>query len=166
MSMHQLRDSAFVDRVAGILGESNLEAQMLHLEITESGLAPDMHSALQLMHRLRAMGVQLAIDDFGTGYSSISSLAKLPVEVLKIDKSFVDECASSASAAALIRGMIAMGHALGKKIVAEGVENIAQAEFLILEGCEYLQGYLYAAGMHADALVEFALKHRAAPCKA
>jgi diguanylate cyclase (GGDEF)-like protein len=166
MSMHQLQDSAFVDRVAGILHDNHLEPRRLHLEVTESGLAPDMHFALELMQRLRDMGVQLAIDDFGTGYSSVNSLARLPVEVLKIDKSFVDDCASSPRAAALIRGMIAMGHALDKKIVAEGVENIAQADFLSSEGCEYLQGYLYAAAMTADDVAGFIFRHCAVPRRA
>jgi EAL domain-containing protein (putative c-di-GMP-specific phosphodiesterase class I) len=88
----------------------------------------------------------------------MNSLASLPVDVLKIDKSFIDDCATSVSAAALVRGMIAMGHALGKKIVAEGVESEAQAAFLRAQGCEYLQGYLYGHGMSADNLALFAAR--------
>ncbi|MET0282358.1 MAG: EAL domain-containing protein [Steroidobacteraceae bacterium] len=158
VSMHQLRDHTFAERIAAILHGAGLAPARLHLEITESGLAADMHSAVELMQRLRELGVLLAIDDFGTGYSSLTSLASLPVDVLKIDKSFVDGCATSSRAAALVRGMIAMGHALDKKIVAEGVETAAQAQFLRAEGCEYLQGYLYGRGMTADDLALFAAR--------
>jgi diguanylate cyclase (GGDEF)-like protein len=152
ISLRHLRDRSLVDFVAQSLQMHGLPASCLELEITESTLAQDPNEIARLLGQFRALGVRLAIDDFGTGYASMSLLQKMPVDVLKIDRAFVAECAADERAAALLQALVGVAHALGKEIVAEGVETEAQANFLRAQGCQLLQGFLYSQAVPAEEL--------------
>lgn len=153
ISMHQLRRGDFVADVAAILGETGLPASLLELELTESQLADNLEGLSRQFRQLRALGVRLAIDDFGTGYSSLGYLKHLPVDVVKIDRTFIHELGGSeGDDAAIIRAIIAMAHSLGLTVVAEGVEQPVQREFLHAHGCDEIQGYLISPPLEAPAL--------------
>ena len=144
VSARQLDDAAFVGDVAAALADTGADPAMLTLEITESVIMRRPDVTLATLHELKAIGVRLAVDDFGTGYSSLSYLQRFPVDVLKIDKSFVDAVADGGSGAALARTIVAMGEALGLRTVAEGVEREDQRAALAALGCPLGQGYLFA----------------------
>ena len=141
--------------VGGILQETGLEARYLGLELTESVLVNHQKEGTETLHALRAMGLHLSVDDFGTGYASFGYLKHFPLDTLKIDRSFVREIASDPDDAAITTAIIAMGHALGLKTVAEGVETEAQLALLRKQGCDEMQGYLFSRPMPADRFEEF-----------
>ena len=138
----QLRQCGFVDSVKAVLAETGLDPACLELEITESVLMEQAKETLSTLHQLKDIGVRLAIDDFGTGYSSLSYLKRFPVDTLKIDRSFVSDVISDPDDAALVTGIIALAHSLRLKVVAEGVEDAEQRDFLVRCGCDSIQGYL------------------------
>jgi diguanylate cyclase (GGDEF)-like protein/PAS domain S-box-containing protein len=156
VSARQFRASGFVDSVAQALAVSGLAASALTLELTESALLnrdEQMHNDLM---ELKLIGVRLAIDDFGTGYSSLSYLRELPIDVLKVDKSFVDGITSSEQQLGLVEGIIGIAKKLDLEVIAEGIETEAQRETLAEMGCRYGQGYLLAMptdGQQAEALI-------------
>jgi EAL domain-containing protein (putative c-di-GMP-specific phosphodiesterase class I) len=135
--------------VAAVLADSGLDPALLVLEITESVMVQDSDATAARLAELKGLGVRLAIDDFGTGYSSLSYLRRFPVDIHKIDKSFVDAVAADGSETALVRGIVSMGRALHLNTVAEGIEQAEQAERLRLLGCDTGQGYLFARPMPA-----------------
>lgn len=139
-------------QVATILARSGLEARHLELEITESAVMQDPDAALELLQRLRALGVQLAIDDFGTGYSSLQRLKRMNVHKLKIDQGFVRGLPDDRDDAAITRSVIGLAHNLGLKVVAEGIETADQAAFLLAQDCDYGQGYGFARPLPADEI--------------
>ncbi|MNM88648.1 Phytochrome-like protein cph2 [compost metagenome] len=145
-AVHFLR-SNFVDTVRRALDNSGLPAHLLELEITESVLLKNTERAIELLHELKGLGVGLALDDFGTGYSSLSYLKDLPIDKVKIDRSFVQELISDPRDAAITQGIISMAHHLNLKVVAEGVESAEQAAFLNRNQCDAFQGFLYARPM-------------------
>jgi diguanylate cyclase (GGDEF)-like protein/PAS domain S-box-containing protein len=150
VSARQLRDPGFVGGVRRRLAESGLHPSSLVLELTESGLLrPDQRLRADL-EELQGMGMRLAIDDFGTGYSSLSYLRDLPIDVLKIDKSFVDGIAVSTQRLALAEVIIRIAKTLGLTVIAEGIESEIQRDMLVSMGCRYGQGYLLAVPMPAD----------------
>jgi EAL domain-containing protein (putative c-di-GMP-specific phosphodiesterase class I) len=151
VSARQLADPRLVDDVADALAAARLPAERLLLEITETTLAENTEATLARLHALKALGVRLAIDDFGTGYSSLAYLQRFPVDVLKIDKAFVDGVARDASDAAIARAVVALGQALGLRTVAEGIEEAAQYDALRALGCGYGQGYLFARPLTPEA---------------
>lgn len=130
-------------KVAQVLAETGLNPAQLELEVTESAVMEDPTAAQVLLTRLRALGIRLAIDDFGTGYSSLARLKRLPVDKLKLDQSFVRGLPSDPEDAAIARAVIALGHSLDLKILAEGIEQQEQADFLRELGCDYGQGYYF-----------------------
>lgn len=144
VSWRQLLHPALLLQVRDALTRSGLAADRLTLEITESVLMRDTRAALRVLHALKEIGVRLAVDDFGTEYSSLRYLQQFPIDILKIDKSFVDHVAGGAQGAAVARMIVALGQTLGMRMVAEGVEHFAQSERLLGMGCEYAQGYLFA----------------------
>jgi diguanylate cyclase (GGDEF)-like protein/PAS domain S-box-containing protein len=149
VAARQLRDTGFVLEVRQRLTESGVSPSSLVLELTESGLLrPDQRFRADL-DELKEMGVQLAIDDFGTGYSSLSYLRELPIDVLKIDKSFVDGIAVSTKRLALAEVIVRIAKTLGLTVIAEGIESEVQRDMLVSMGCDYGQGYLLAAPMPA-----------------
>jgi diguanylate cyclase (GGDEF)-like protein/PAS domain S-box-containing protein len=153
LSARQLRDGGLLDDVEAALRTSGLPATALVLEVTESVVMEDLGTAIARLHALKDLGLRLAIDDFGTGYSSLSSLRDLPMDVVKIDKSFVDRIAMDPEGTAMVRGVIALSNALGLTTVAEGVEHDDQFVLLRELGCEALQGYLFARPMPNEEFV-------------
>jgi EAL domain-containing protein (putative c-di-GMP-specific phosphodiesterase class I) len=133
-----------VDTVSQAIQRHGIQAGDLELEITESVVMKDPEVAIQKLQALRNLGVSLAIDDFGTGYSSLAYLKLLPVDLLKIDRSFVKDIETDKNDAAICASILALAHSLGLKVVAEGVETTAQRDFLHAHHCDYLQGYLFA----------------------
>jgi diguanylate cyclase (GGDEF)-like protein len=151
LSTGQLADPGLVPTVIALLEETGVDPRDLTLEITESALVEDLDAALRPLRQLSAIGVRLALDDFGTGYSSLTYLRRLPVQVLKIDRSFVvDADAAGAAAGVLLAGIAHLGTALGMQIVAEGVETTRQAARVRDAGCHLGQGFLWARPMRAD----------------
>lgn len=155
ISARQVSDLRFFDVVTRVLEETGLAADQLWLEITESTAMRQDSTTAELLHALRALGIHMEIDDFGTGYSSLEYLKRLPVETLKIDRSFVAEIDRNGDDLAIVRAVTAMGHSLGLSVVAEGVERPTQAETLRSLGCYLAQGYLYGRPLPASALSPF-----------
>jgi EAL domain-containing protein (putative c-di-GMP-specific phosphodiesterase class I) len=149
VSARQFRHKAFVDSVQTVLDTHGLEAGLLEIELTESVMMYAGEAEMQALARLKFMGVRLAIDDFGTGYASLSNLKKFPVDVVKVDRSFVMDCLNSTDDAAIVKAVVSMGHALRLQVVAEGVETREQMAFLQLLGCDCAQGYLIGEPMPA-----------------
>ena len=152
LSARQFRDRRLIERIGEILGRTGLEPARLELEITESLVMRDIDAVVAKLKDLKAFGVQLAIDDFGTGYSSLSYLRRFPIDRIKIDQSFTREVTSSADGAAIARAIIQLGHALDLRVIAEGVETESQLRFLSENGCDEIQGYLYARPLDPEAL--------------
>ena len=138
----QLRHPHLARRIEQLLKQYQLRAGDLQLEITENFIMSQAEEALAVLYQLKKLGVQLAIDDFGTGYSSLSYLKRLPLDILKIDKSFIRGLPDDPHDAAIARAIIALGRSMQLTIIAEGVENQAQQRFLAAEGCEQIQGYI------------------------
>jgi len=153
VSARQIHDPSLLEDVRSALADAGLPPSQLLLEITESVLMRDSVDVERVLHGLRALGVTLALDDFGTGYSSLSYLQRFPIDVLKIDKSFVAPMAARTFDPRLVRAIIALGESLGMRIVAEGVETDGQLEALRALGCEMGQGYLFARPLSSKQLV-------------
>jgi EAL domain-containing protein (putative c-di-GMP-specific phosphodiesterase class I) len=150
VSGYQIRAPNFADEVQDLLATTECSAQWLELEVTESFVMRRLEHSVAQLNQLRALGVQIAIDDFGTGYSSLSYLKRLPIDKLKIDQAFVRDINTDPNDKAIAASIIAMGHALGKTIIAEGVETEAHVEFLMSKHCDQVQGYLYARPLSAE----------------
>jgi EAL domain-containing protein (putative c-di-GMP-specific phosphodiesterase class I) len=140
----QLRHRDFIADIAHTVGIDARAPAGLELEITEGVIMKDIHHSVASLRAIRAMGVTIAIDDFGTGFSSLSYLAKLPVDTLKIDRSFVIEMTAGPEGLALVSTIISLAHALKMKTVAEGVESEEQSHLLRLLNCDEIQGYLFS----------------------
>jgi diguanylate cyclase (GGDEF)-like protein len=154
VSGRQLDDERFVADVAKALERSGLDPDLLTLEITETTLMRDAEGAVRRLTELKALGVQIAVDDFGTGYSSLSYLRQFPVDVLKIDRSFVAGVATSAESRALIHTLVALGRSLGLKTLGEGIEERSQLRYLQREHCDFGQGFLFGRPLEPGALEE------------
>ncbi|WP_248294982.1 bifunctional diguanylate cyclase/phosphodiesterase [Actinoplanes sp. TBRC 11911] len=167
VAVRQLRDGSLVAIVDDVLRETGLPADSLWLEITESGVMEDIDAALLTLNALHALGVTLCIDDFGTGYSSLSYLHRLPVGVVKIDRSFVKDCGSPGANEPIVRSVLAMTHAMGHRVVAEGVETARQRDWLREQGCDLVQGWLYGKADRPANLTAWIQpsKTRAAPAR-
>ena len=144
LSPLQIRDRWLVDLVAKIMAETGIDASQVVLEVTEGVLIDNPQEAQSRLEALRALGVRLALDDFGTGYSSLNYLQKFPFDRLKIDRSFVASLGTSGNTGAIIQSIVTLGHTLGMKVLAEGVEKDEQRVLLRLAGCDEMQGYLFA----------------------
>jgi diguanylate cyclase (GGDEF)-like protein len=160
VSVRQLHDPDFARTVEAVLREEGTEPADLELEITESALLVDDAALVEALARLRRLGIRLALDDFGTGYSSLSHVARLPIDVIKIDRSFVAGLGSASRGAAIVAGVVGMGRELGLRVTAEGVETREQQEVLAALGCDVLQGFLVSEPLAADAVPGF-LRSRA-----
>lgn len=144
LSTRQFEDPELVQKVETALADSGLKAQNLEIEVTESMLMHDMNSAIKQLNSIKSTGSTLTIDDFGSGYSSLSYLKSLPVDTLKIDQSFVYDIPDDLNAMEIASAVIAIAHKLNLRVVAEGVENIDQRDFLVINGCDYAQGYFFS----------------------
>ena len=151
VSARQFRHPELVQQIAGVLRETGLAPQLLEVELTESMLIDDSEVVSRTMAELGRMGVGIAIDDFGTGQSSLRYLKRFNVDTLKIDRSFVKDTPNDSEDSAIAKAVIALGHGLGMKVVAEGVETQAQLDFLCAHGCDELQGYLLSRPVEAEA---------------
>jgi diguanylate cyclase (GGDEF)-like protein/PAS domain S-box-containing protein len=158
LSSRQIPEASLVEDVTAALRDAALPAKNLVLELTESVLLQHTDQALSVMNQLKAQGIRLAIDDFGTGYSSLSYLQRLPIDILKIDRAFVERIEEDKDAAAVTRAIIALGETMSLRIVAEGIENASQAEHLRKLGCHLGQGYFYGRPMAAAELEAYASK--------
>ncbi len=138
----QLRQPNLLGRIDQLLNDNGLKPGLLQLEITENFIMSQAEEALAVLHQLKHLGVQLAIDDFGTGYSSLSYLKRLPLDILKIDQSFVRGLPDDPHDVAIVRAIIALGRSMQFTVIAEGVETLAQQQFLAQESCEQIQGYI------------------------
>lgn len=143
VSARQLNEDGLVEEFSGILQETGADPTRLLLEITETALMADVETNLRILRRLADLGLRVAVDDFGTGYSSLAQLTRLPVNVLKIDRAFVDGIEKNEESRTIIRAVIGIGRSLGLKLVAEGVETGAQQRELCTYGCDLIQGYYF-----------------------
>jgi diguanylate cyclase (GGDEF)-like protein/PAS domain S-box-containing protein len=160
ISGRQIPEPALFDDIQAALARAELPPSALVLELTESILLTHTDQTLSVMHRLKDIGVGLALDDFGTGYSSLSYLQRLPIDVLKIDRAFVERLETDASASALTRAIVGLGKTLSLRTVAEGVENRTQADLLQHLGCDHGQGFLYGMPMPTRELQRYARRVR------
>ena len=159
VSVRQFRHPDFVEQVVAEIDRTGIIPNRLKLELTESLLADGTEVTLAKMGTLKALGVTLALDDFGTGYSSLSALKRLPLDQLKIDRSFVADLLNDRADAAISRTIITLAHSMGLEVVAEGVETQAQQDLLAEEGCDQFQGYLFAKPLPVDALERYLQAH-------
>jgi len=154
VSARQLNTEGLVDDVARVLAETGVDAGSLLLEVTESSVAGGIDRLAGVLERLRGLGVRIAIDDFGTGYSSLAHLRRLPVDVLKIDRSFIDGIATSADDWSMATAVMRLARTLRLETVMEGVETGAQLAHVRALGCDYAQGYYFARPAAAESAVE------------
>lgn len=160
LSAIQFRQPNLVGMIAEVLKESQLPAKYLELEITEGTVMDSPQKAIETMHQIREMGIHLSLDDFGTGYSSLAYLKKFPLNTLKIDKAFVDDIEHSEQGRNMVATIVTIAHNLDLKVVAEGVENNHQLNFLAGLRCEQLQGYLYSKPIPAEDFKTYLVAHQ------
>ncbi|HET6908003.1 MAG TPA: EAL domain-containing protein, partial [Mycobacteriales bacterium] len=144
VSVRQLIRPQFADVVRRTLEAAGVEPQRLCIEVTETSLADNIDTVVEVLGELRAMGARVAIDDFGTGHASLTYLARFPVDIVKVDRSFVRGLGSDAASGVIVRSVAAMAHALGMTVIAEGVESLNQLEIVLEAGCDAAQGYLFS----------------------
>jgi diguanylate cyclase (GGDEF)-like protein len=154
----QLQQTTFIEEVADVLATTGLAPERLVIEMTESALIEDADESVRKLEKLHALGVNLAIDDFGTGYSSLSYLRRFRMDILKIDKVFVDELGHDERRSALVAAMVGMGSSLGMKVIAEGIEDAAQLDDLRQLQCDLGQGFLVSRPLPAEELNELLLR--------
>lgn len=155
LSARQFEDKGLIPYIADVLAETGLDASCLELEVTESMLMGDIDAVIDRLEHLKATGVTITIDDFGTGYSSLSYLKRLPVNNLKVDRQFVRDIPDDLNDMEITSAVIAVAHKLNLKVVAEGVEDEDQRDFLMINKCDYAQGYLFSKPMSMEALYPF-----------
>jgi len=160
VSARQLHDEDLVDCVTEALRQNDLSPGCLELEITETTIIQDDPRTAKALARLSEMGVGLALDDFGTGYSSLSHLRRLPINRVKIDRSFVSEISEANQGAAVAAAIVTLAHSLKLAVVAEGVETTEQANFLRNNGCDELQGYLISRAVPAVEFERYLLRRK------
>jgi diguanylate cyclase (GGDEF)-like protein/PAS domain S-box-containing protein len=158
VSAREFRQANFVEQVLEVLGRTGADPGRLKLELTESMLLEDVNDAIAKMARLKSHGVRFAVDDFGIGYSSLSYLKRLPLELVKIDRSFIKDALTDENDAAIARTIIALAQILGLSVIAEGVETVAQRMFLERHGCTRFQGHLFATALPIEQFEHFAAR--------
>ena len=150
LSARQMRSGLIAEQIADALQRIGLPAGCLELELTESLAMDDVNTTQRALESLHDLGVRIAIDDFGTGYSSLSYLQHFYLDALKIDRSFVHRCTENRHEREIIRATLALAHSMGLEVIAEGVETEAQRDFLVGQGIDLLQGYLFSVPVDAD----------------
>ncbi len=154
VSALQIQRENFANEVAEILQRADFPANKLVVELTESALMANPEQGSYAMEQLTQMGVGIAMDDFGTGHSSLNHVSVLPISFLKVDRSFVENCAKRKADSSILEAIVTMGHALGFKVLAEGVEDKAQERILRDLGCDEVQGYLYSRPVEKKRLMK------------
>lgn len=155
VSARQLRERSFMDAVTAPIRRSGIHPGYIQLEVTETAVAQNRDTVIHILQSLRQQGVRVAIDDFGTGYSSLSYLQQMPFDVIKIDKSFIEAIGSNVASDNICRTIIRMAAELGKKSIAEGVEDRGQLDFLHENGCDFIQGFFYSKPLSKNDFVSF-----------
>ena len=150
LSGRQFHNTDLSRTINQIIEETAINPAMLELELTESILMKEGDSSVHVLNEFKKMGLSVSVDDFGTGYSSLNYLKRLPLDILKIDRSFVEDIEINSDDTTIIKTIIAMAHNLNLKVIAEGVETMEQMDFLIKHGCEEAQGYLFSKPLPAD----------------
>lgn len=164
LSFRQFHDRKMTETIFRIIYNANVDTSLLELELTESAMMHDPEYAQRCLRELNQLGISFALDDFGTGFSSLSNLQHLPISLVKIDKSFVQELGVSGDAEHIIRAIISLAHSLQMSVVAEGVETEGQLEFLRQQHCDEVQGYYYARPMPWQQLIEFLAERNRLAC--
>jgi EAL domain-containing protein (putative c-di-GMP-specific phosphodiesterase class I) len=155
----QFHKADIVTLVADVLKDTKLDPKYLELEVTESVFMENMQTTIDILNQLHRQGVELAVDDFGTGYSSLSYLRQFPIDRLKIDQSFIRNALVNPDDRMITKTIISLGHSLGLKVIAEGVETNDHENFLKEEGCDEVQGFKYTKPLNMDKFVEFVVNH-------
>src|SRR5713226_6438513 len=163
LSARQFAQKTLLSDVARTIAQSGLTPDCLELEITESLVMTNPEHATETLHKLKAMGITLSIDDFGTGYSSLAYLKRFPIDCVKIDRSFIKDIPTEADDMAITKGVIALGHSLRLKVVAEGVETVEQQDFLRSNDCDEMQGYLFSKPLPAEEVTALLKSHSQKP---
>ncbi len=156
VSSRQFRQASLANTIRSVLDDTGFDPKLLELELTESLLMDDIEGSKSIIAELKALGVSIALDDFGTGYSSLSYLKGFQLDALKIDRTFIAELTTSEATASIVRATISLGKGLRLRTIAEGVETRAQADSLVQQGCDVLQGFLFARPMEPEAFLSFA----------
>ena len=157
VSAVQMRDKNFVTIVKDVLDETKMDPRQLELEITESLFIDHIEETIDMLNELKSLKVRISLDDFGTGFSSLSYLRRLPIDTLKIDKSFIDDLTDKDSSIRIVGDIISLGHNLDAHIVAEGIENSTQLDYLKNHNCDCIQGFMFGKPMSVtdvEALLE------------
>jgi EAL domain-containing protein (putative c-di-GMP-specific phosphodiesterase class I) len=154
VSFKQLQDKKFVRTVANILQQQNIIPGRLEFELTETTMMIEGHAVDQSLKRLNELGIDISLDDFGTGYSSFAHIQRLPISVLKIDRSFVGSVTTNEDDATIVKAIISLAHSLNMQVIAEGAETAAQIEFLCSNACDQVQGYFFSKPVTFTALQE------------
>jgi EAL domain-containing protein (putative c-di-GMP-specific phosphodiesterase class I) len=165
VSPRQFRQENFALTIAEVLEATGLDARYLEIELTENMVMHDAEQMIKSLHAIKRLGVQIAVDDFGTGYSSLSYLKRFPVDRLKVDRSFVKDIGTNPDDATIVRTIIALGHNLGLKVVAEGVETEEQIGYLEANRCDELQGFYFSEPVAADAFSDLLERSRGGPVR-
>jgi len=160
LSARQFGAADLIENLAAVLQDTGLEPKYLEIELTESLFMSDITPAVDLLHRMKALGVNLSIDDFGTGYSSLSYLSRFPIDVLKIDRSFVADITRDANDEAIVTSIIALAHNLKLAVIAEGVETGEQLDYLRRHGCDEMQGYYFSRPLPAQEFEQLLIEGR------
>lgn len=157
VSAKNISNNGFVEKIETVLKETDFPAKNLEIEITEYCLVESVNIAINNIKQLRAIGVQVALDDFGTGYTSLSYLAKMPISLLKIDKSLVDDIESNEKSREFVNTVISLGHQMGCEVISEGVENLSQLDILGDNKCDFVQGFVWSKPLDYSIAVEHAM---------
>jgi EAL domain-containing protein (putative c-di-GMP-specific phosphodiesterase class I) len=160
LSARQFADTMLLAKLTRIIHDSGLDPSLLELEITESVVMSNGESAVGVLEKLKSIGVQIAIDDFGTGYSSLAYLKRFPIDILKVDRSFIRDIPTDSGDKKITRAIIAMAHSLRLKVVAEGVETAEQLEFLGSQSCDAVQGYFLYRPLQEEELADVLKRNR------
>ena len=158
VSARQLHHGNLADLVMAVMTDSHVDPRLIEIELTESAIMQHTQASISTLERLKSYGISIAIDDFGTGYSSLSYLKRLPLDILKIDPSFVRDITTDRNDEAIVRAIIGLARSLGKKVIAEGVEEDAQLSFLNAYGCNFGQGFLFGRPTSAEAFADLVRK--------
>ncbi|MDO9221298.1 MAG: GGDEF domain-containing phosphodiesterase, partial [Thiobacillus sp.] len=155
LSPRQFSDERLIDDIDAILADTGMDATQLQLEVTESAAMENPLRSFEMLDALRQRGFHVYIDDFGTGHSNLGQLKRMPIDALKIDKSFVDDVLVDSDGAEIVNAIIRLSHALNMRVVAEGVESVEQVAFLKKQGCDEIQGYVVSKPLPPDKVAAF-----------
>jgi len=159
VSGFHFRESSLEDLVSHLLGKYQLAGELLELELTEGVIMDNANKTIDVLSSLKNLGVTISVDDFGTGYSSLSYLKRFPIDILKIDQSFIRNLHTDKDSAAIVDAILTLGHSLGLKLVAEGVETSEELAYLKTKYCDMVQGYYFSKPVSANDIISYYQKN-------